>query len=349
MKLASMQTRGTADLNAIAIAQYPHYKSSPSPEEPSSNSDREEPSSTLYPPEPKEPETFTPASNRVTTSGSNTNAQTLRQFQQLVTERTAQLELSLKVQAKLYEQTRRQVEELRHLNQLKDEFLSTVSHELRTPLTSMTLAIRMLRQPGISPERQQKYLDILEAQCQQEVNLINDLLTLQELESNAIDLDYQPLDIGKSIARETARFATQWGHKEIEVRLDVAPELPMIHTEEDSFRGIVAELLSNAGKFSQPGTEVVVRVKPDTSDANNVQISISNQGIGIESSERPYIFDKFRRGTGVTAKAIAGTGLGLALVKGLVEQLGGTISVTSYPLTSEVIWETCFTLILPQG
>ena len=349
MKLASMQTRGTADLQATAIAQSSHYRSSPSPEEPSSESDREQTSGNLQTCEPKEPEPFTPVSHRVTASGGNTNAQTLRQFQQLVTERTAQLELSLKVQAKLYEQTRRQVEELRHLNQLKDEFLSTVSHELRTPLTSMTLAIRMLRQPGISPERQQKYLDILETQCQQEVDLINDLLTLQELESQEIDLEYQSLDISKTIARETSRFATQWVHKEIELRLDVAPELPMMHTEEDSFRGIVAELLSNAGKFSHPGTEVVVQAKPDSSDANNVLITISNQGIGIESSELPYIFDKFRRGTGVTAKAIAGTGLGLALVKGLVEQLGGTISVTSYPLASEAIWETCFTLILPQA
>ncbi len=90
-------------------------------------------------------------------------SQTLRQVQGLVEERTAQLQRSLEVQAKLYEKTRQQLEQLRQLNELKDEFVSTMNHELRTPLTSMSLAIRMLRQStALPPERQAKYLDILE-------------------------------------------------------------------------------------------------------------------------------------------------------------------------------------------
>lgn len=110
--------------------------------------------------------------------------QKIQHVQALVEERTSQLQRSLEVQAKLYEKTRQQVDQLRRLNQLKDEFLDTMSHELRTPLTSMTLAIRMLRQPGLPTDRRDKYLEILEQQCSQETNLINDLLTLQKLESN---------------------------------------------------------------------------------------------------------------------------------------------------------------------
>lgn len=276
--------------------------------------------------------------------------QTLRQFQVLVAERTAQLELSLKVQAKLYEQTRRQVEELRHLNELKDEFLSTISHELRTPLTSMCLAIRMLRQPGISADRQQKYLEILESQCQQEIHLINDLLALQELEQQAVETEHQALDLQEFMEQVTASFESQWSHKHLTLNLEIAPGATSLETEPESVKRIVAELLSNAGKFSEAHSQVKIAVQPYQAEGiEGVEVAIANQGMGIGEHELEEIFHKFRRGTGVTERAIAGTGLGLALVKALVEQLGGTITVNSQPLNSGSSWETCFTLILPQS
>jgi GAF domain-containing protein len=108
--------------------------------------------------------------------------QTLRQVRAIVDKRTAQLQASLEVQGRLYEKIRHQVDQLRQLNQIKDEFISAISHELRTPLTSMTLAIRMLREEDLPPDRQAKYLEVLAQQCQQEVLLINDLLALQQLE-----------------------------------------------------------------------------------------------------------------------------------------------------------------------
>lgn len=276
--------------------------------------------------------------------------QTLRQFQVLVAERTAQLELSLKVQAKLYEQTRRQVEELRHLNELKDEFLSTISHELRTPLTSMCLAIRMLRQPGISADRQQKYLEILESQCQQEIHLINDLLALQELEQQTVETQHQALDLQELMEQVTARFESQWSHKHLTLNLEIAPEATSLETEPESIKRILAELLTNAGKFSDADSQVKIAVQPYHGEGiEGVQVAIANQGMGIGEHELDEIFHKFRRGTGVTERAIAGTGLGLALVKALVEQLGGTITVNSEPINSGSSWETCFTLILPQS
>jgi signal transduction histidine kinase len=103
--------------------------------------------------------------------------QTLRQVQSLVEDRTAQLQRSLEVQAKLYEKTRQQIDQLQQLNQLKEEFMSSMSHELRTPLTTMSLAIRMLRQPELPLERREKYLEILEQECNKEIDLINDLLS----------------------------------------------------------------------------------------------------------------------------------------------------------------------------
>lgn len=277
-------------------------------------------------------------------------AQTLRQVQGLVEERTAQLQRSLEVQAKLYERTRRQVDQLRHLNQLKDEFLSTMSHELRTPLTSMTLAIRMLRQPGIAPERHQRYLDILEQQCNQETNLINDLLALQKLESNQAPIQLQKVDFRGLVHDLTACFEDQWAAKGLALALDLPERSLMVQTDFDSLNRILIELLNNAGKYADSHTTVALSLAHQLeAGVSQTVMTLRNIGHGISAEELPYIFDKFRRGRGVTQQAIQGTGLGLALVKCLVQHLNGTITVASQVLAEDPNrYETCFTLILPS-
>ncbi|HEY9660131.1 MAG TPA: GAF domain-containing protein, partial [Allocoleopsis sp.] len=274
-------------------------------------------------------------------------SRTMQQIQAVVQERTAQLQRSLEVQAKLYEKTRQQVEQLRQLTEEREEFLSTVSHELRTPLTSMTLAIRMLRQANLSPERQEKYLDILEQQCIQETQLINDLLALRKLESSSataaqlqrLDIRYLIRDIAQSIEEEM----TEQG---LILELDLPSQALMIHTEADSVSRIVMELLTNAKKYSQPNSVVRLQVTQAApglgSQPGHIMLKLHNIGDGISPEELPHIFDKFRRGRGVTKQAIQGTGLGLALVKGLVEHLGGTIVASSHPQEQNQAWDTCF-------
>jgi signal transduction histidine kinase len=275
-------------------------------------------------------------------------SRTLRQVQALVDERTAQLQHSLDVQAKLYERTRQQVEQLRRLNAVHEEFLSTMSHELLTPLTSMTLAIRMLRQAELSPDRQARYLDILEQQCLQETSLINDLLALQKLETKTSSLQLQKLDI-KFLVRDLMQSLTD-RFVEHNLALEVVlPERPLqLFTDVDSLHRILLELLTNAKKYSIPNTVVRLEVAHEIElSTSRIVVSVTNIGSGIPPEEMPYIFDKFRRGRGVTQQAIQGTGLGLALVKGLAEHLSGAIAVSSQPLGSAEAWETRFTLFLP--
>ncbi|MBD2043851.1 GAF domain-containing sensor histidine kinase [Microcoleus sp. FACHB-672] len=275
--------------------------------------------------------------------------QTMQHVQALVEERTAQLQSSLEVQGKLYEKTRQQIDQLRRLNQLKDEFLATMSHELRTPLTSMTLAIRMLRQPGLSEDRRDRYLDILEQQCNQETNLINDLLTLQKFESNQADLQLQKVDLKQLISDIGQPFEEKWAAKKLTLVLDLPKQALKIQTDKDSLNRILEELLTNAGKYAEPGSAVVLRAHQQVNQSNHeFVLSVSNTGQGISPEELPHIFDKFRRGQGVTQQAIAGTGLGLALVKCLVQHLNATINVSSNALDAASAWETCFTLTLPQ-
>ncbi|MBD2059273.1 GAF domain-containing sensor histidine kinase [Oculatella sp. FACHB-28] len=275
-------------------------------------------------------------------------SRTLRQVQALVEERTAQLKRSLEVQAKLYEKTRQQVEQLRRLHQIREEFLSTVSHELRTPLTSMTLAIRMLRQADLPPERQARYLDILEQQCAQETSLINDLLALQKLESNSTTIQWQKIDFKDFIQDLTQSFEVSLTSKKLTLVINVPSQPLPVHTDLDSLNRILTELLTNAEKYADYGSSIHLNAHREFSHSENcLVLTLSNVGSAISPEELPYIFDKFRRGQGVTQRAIQGTGLGLALAKGLVEHLNGTIAVSSRPLEQSQSWETCFTLTLP--
>lgn len=273
-----------------------------------------------------------------------------QQVQAVVHERTAQLQRSLEVQAKLYEKTRKQVEQLRKLNEEREEFLSTISHELLTPLTSMTLAIRMLRQADLTVDRRLKYLDILEKQCVQETNLINDLLALRKLEMNTSAAQLHKLDLRHLIQDVVHSLEPAWSEKEVKISVELPPRPLTIYSDCDSLSRILRELLTNAKKYAEPSSTVTLNVSFQNDTAlRQVVLSVCNIGSGIAPDEMPHIFEKFRRGRGVTKQAIQGTGLGLALVKSLVEHLDGKITASSAALEGGSTWQTCFTLTFPQN
>ncbi|MEH1920507.1 GAF domain-containing sensor histidine kinase [Nostoc sp.] len=273
-------------------------------------------------------------------------SQTLRQVQTLVDERTAKLQSSLELQAKLHERTRQYVEQLRKLNELKDEFLSNMSDRLRYPLTNMLMSIRNLRLPGIAPERQARYLDILEQECSKEINLINDLLTLQKLESPHEAPLLQSIDLNTRIQDIAASFEKKLGEKGLRISVDLPEDSLKLQTELESFDRILQELLTNACKYSEHDTMVRLEAAHRVDQQiDQVIIKVTNIGRAISEEEATYIFDKFRRGKG---RWTPGTGLGLALVKSLVQHLNGAIAVESLPISDSEQSEICFTLTLPQ-
>ena len=278
------------------------------------------------------------------------NHQTLNQVQSIVDERTAQLKSSLDVQAKLSTKMRQHIEQLQKLNQLKDDFMNSMSHELKTPLTSMKMAIKMLRQAQISPEMRERYLDILEQEWHREYSLIKDLLTLQQVESGELNYSPQELDLTETLATLTQKYAEKWQSDEIGLITTISEPNLKIYTDAESFEHILNELLLNAGKYSDPDTEIKLMVSSQSNPKErDIIISVANVGTEITPEELPHIFDKFRRGQGVTDRAVPGTGLGLTLVQYLVEHLNGTIEVTSEPLNSDsAAFLTTFVLKLPQ-
>jgi signal transduction histidine kinase len=276
----------------------------------------------------------------------------LKNARNAIASRTSQVQTSLQLQAKLHDAGRKRMDKLRQANELKDEFISTIGHELRTPLTSMSLAIKMLRQTDVDPARREQYLDILDDQCQREIKLINDLLKFQQLESNQLEFHPQQVGLNQFVSEQATLVADRWSeNKALELSLHLPSVSPQIETDADALKHILEELLVNAGKFAIPKTMVelwltIESVGEASLQENRVIVKVTNLSKPISAEDLPHLFERFRRGAGTTQQAIAGTGLGLALVKSMVDHIQGKITVTSEsvaPLTAK----TSFTVTIP--
>lgn len=243
----------------------------------------------------------------------------------------------------LQQQSQQCNEQLRYLNYLKEDFLSTLNHELRTPLTSMMLAIRMLRRPDLTPERQAMYLDILEQQCSRETNLVNDLLMLQTVDTGTNRTQLMPVDLGQVLTTLAQESQTALAEAQISMVVNVPAEAVRVLASASHLTRAMQELITNARKYSAPGSTVTLSLAQPMATDTQAIVQISNVGAGIQADELPHVFEKFRRGRNATKDAIPGTGTGLALVRGLMEQIDGTITVTSQPLGDQ-LWQTCFSL-----
>ncbi|MFS8873358.1 PAS domain S-box protein [Synechococcus sp. R50.1] len=239
-------------------------------------------------------------------------------------------------QARLFRAAQEQVQALERLNRLKDDFISTVSHELRTPLTSLKMALHML-QVAPAREKQAQYLSIAQRECQREIELINDLLDLQRLKAGAYALNLQTLTwealLGDLLLAIGERARTKGQTFQANVPLESS-----ITTDPLLLGRILRELLHNAVKYTpgQGSIRLEVRV-----EANRTRIQVRNSQ-EIPAEELTRIFERFYRIPSHDPWKEGGTGLGLALVKQMVDQLRGSIEVNS-----SAGWTT-FTLHLPE-
>ena len=248
-------------------------------------------------------------------------------LEQQVQERTAQLQ--------------QKMQELERLNSLKDDFLSTVSHELRTPMSNIKMAIHMLNQFPLDA-RQKRYLGILDAECLRETELINDLLDLQRLEAGMNPPVCEPLQIQDWLPGVLEPFQSRIREREQILQVYWDPKIPTFYSDRVSLERIIAELLNNSCKYTPQGGEVNLKVELLNHALPKVRFQVTNEA-EIPASELPRIFDKFYRVPNADPWKQGGTGLGLALVKKLVEQLQGHITVESRHHL------TIFTVDLPQG
>ena len=237
-------------------------------------------------------------------------------------------------QARLYQAAQAQVAALEELNQLKDDFLSTVSHELRTPMSNMKMAIHMLKTVS-TPDRQARYLDILQSECSREIELINDLLDLQRLEASAYPVSLETVDLHDCLTTVIEPFYSRAINRQQALTVNLPANLSAITTDKATLQRVVAELLNNACKYTSPGHAIVLMVDCEqtfevdaTEAAAHIVITVGNQA-EIPATELPHLFEKFYRVPNADPWKQGGTGLGLALVQRLISQLSGIILVES--------------------
>jgi signal transduction histidine kinase/CheY-like chemotaxis protein len=209
---------------------------------------------------------------------------------------------------------------------LKDDFLATVSHELRTPLTSILGWSNLLRSGSLDEQSVGKAFDVIERNAQNQKRLIDDLLDVSRIIGGKLLLDVREIELARIIedAVEVVRPAA--AAKGIRLGSSFDPQVWTVSGDAGRLRQVVWNLLSNAVKFTPEGGSVEVRLERDGSCA---RVAVSDTGKGIAPDFLPHVFERFRQADAKTTRAFDGLGLGLAIVRHLVEAHGGTVSAES--------------------
>jgi signal transduction histidine kinase/CheY-like chemotaxis protein len=221
-------------------------------------------------------------------------------------------------------------EHTKTLDRLKSEFVAVVSHEIRTPLTSVKGAVELLADPRYFPnnDQQTKLLSIAHANAERLLVLINDILDFSKLENAALPMSLERSAIAPVIEQATHNLRTLIEERDIRMEVAVASALPDLYIDASRVAQVLTNLLSNAIKFSPSGGRVGIEVK---AAGGEVQVSVSDSGEGIAAEDLPKLFRKFTQVDSSATRKAGGTGLGLVICKGIVEQHGGKIWVESKP------------------
>jgi PAS domain S-box-containing protein len=210
-------------------------------------------------------------------------------------------------------------------NQAKDEFLATLSHELRTPMTAVLGWARMLKL-GLNAEESVEAVDAIERSATVQMQLIEDILDMSRIMSGKLRIQTSPVDLCAVTESALGTVRPAATAKDIEVFTSFPREVPPVLGDESRLQQIVWNLLTNAIKFTGRGGMVIVRV---SSSADNVALTVRDNGAGISPRFLPHVFERFRQEDSSTTRAHGGIGLGLAIVRHLVELHGGSIRAES--------------------
>ncbi|QLE46864.1 response regulator [Nostoc sp. C057] len=227
-----------------------------------------------------------------------------------------------------------QTEQAQQANRIKDEFLAVLSHELRSPLNPILGWTKILQTSQQNAAKTQYALETIERNAKLQAQLIEDLLDVSRILQGKLSLHTVPVGLTLTIkaALETVRLAAE--AKSIQIETVFEPNVGQVLGDSGRLQQVVWNLLSNAIKFTSQGGRVEVRLERienelDTHPSEYTQITVSDTGMGISADFLPYVFDYFRQADGTTTRRFGGLGLGLAIVRHLVELHGGTVQVTS--------------------
>lgn len=222
------------------------------------------------------------------------------------------------------EQTAR--EQAETANRIKDEFLAVLSHELRTPMNPILGWAKLLQQGNLDAARASQAIATIERNAKLQVQLIDDLLDISRILRGKLTLNSLPVSLTSvvSAAIDTVRLAVE--AKAINLNVNLSPDVGQVLGDATRLQQVVWNLLTNAVKFTPAGGQITVEL---IQQQNQAQIQIIDTGKGIHSDFLPYVFEHFRQQDGATTRKFGGLGLGLAIVRQIVELHGGTVGVNS--------------------
>lgn len=244
---------------------------------------------------------------------------------------------------KALEEARKQAEAA---NAAKTSFLFSMSHDIRTPMNAIIGFAELLRKHQDEPEKRKDYLDKIESSSAILLSILDNVLEMARIEKGAVIVEEVPTSV--EIFRDTVYsiFCDQMKNKGIEFTLDIDVEHPYIYGDITKIREVYINLVSNAYKYTLPGGKISICLKEVPYDREGYvlyKVTVADTGIGMSEEFLPHLFDEFTRENNTTDNKIAGTGLGMAIVKRLLSLMNGTIDVVSRKGEG-----TTFTVMMPH-
>jgi CheY-like chemotaxis protein len=225
-------------------------------------------------------------------------------------------------------------------NRAKDVFLAMLSHELRTPLSAILGWAQLLRSEKLDPAKSAEAADAIERSGRQQAALINDLLDVSRIVAGKMELDTRPLDLASVVNTAAHTAMVNANAKQVRLEQSIESPLPPILGDPIRLQQVASNLLSNAIKFTPSGGRVDILLR---TAGSWVELTVRDTGVGISAEFLPHVFDRFKQEQTTTARRGGGLGLGMAIVRNLVELHGGTVRVESAGQDQGTI----FTLRLP--
>ncbi|MBI4717073.1 MAG: hypothetical protein HY763_04655 [Planctomycetes bacterium] len=232
------------------------------------------------------------------------------------------------------------------LAELKANFVADVSHELKTPLAVIRLYAETLQSGRVgADEKRQEYYGIITRECTRLTNLINNILDFARIDAGRKEYTFAPTDVGQVVRETYAAYRGELDRHRFEHRVSIEEELPAVDADKDAIAQVLFNLMNNAVKYSDDDRSLAIEVTRDTRrDRHGVLISVHDRGIGIRPEDRAHLFEGFFRADDSRVRERGGTGLGLALVKNIVDAHGGSIDVES-----RLVKGSTFRVFLPSA
>ncbi|MBI1815648.1 MAG: PAS domain S-box protein [Deltaproteobacteria bacterium] len=221
------------------------------------------------------------------------------------------------------------VTEMKKLESARRDFVANVSHELRTPLTAIRGYAETLQAGAIdNPDLARKFVGVIERHSERLSRLTDDLLTLSDLELGRTELQRLAMPLAPTVTAAIDAVAKKAADGKVELRSDVAADLPLVSADPDRIEQVLVNLIDNAVKYTLAGDSVTVSAYP-VADSQTVEVCVRDAGVGIPSQDLPRLTERFYRVDKARSRELGGTGLGLAIVKHIVQAHGGTLRIES--------------------